>query len=443
MRLPVSDVTWTRALVLIVGVAILLRIGLVVATTHFTPWGDPSDYERHAASIALGYGYPASGIASPGTASAFRPPAYPYLLGAAYALFGVHVVVGRLLSAGLGVVVVVLLAYLGKAVWGRRVGLLAAALAAVYLPLIGLNATVLSEPLFLVLELLVALVLVKLARDPSRIGWAGLAGGLCALAALTRSVGIVLVLTCLAIVAFSKINLRRRAGSMGAAVVGLVVVLTPWTIRNARTFHAFLPIATQDGFTLAGQYNDQAGHGDRFQAVWRVPLQVPSIEADVKPLYLRRGGVNEAELDARFRQLAFSYFCRHPSQLFISTWLNSIRMLDLGLNHSFTTTVAYREMGLPTKLWRATTLSAQLIVLLCVLGLVARSAGAIGYRLGPYFLWAVPMLILAVTVPSVGGPRYRAPADPFLLLLAAAVIAGTIERIAVGHKPDRSHVRER
>jgi hypothetical protein len=38
---------------------------------------------------------------------------------------------------------------------------------------------------------------------------------------------------------------------------------------------------------------------------------------------------------------------------------------------------------------------------------------------GPFFLWLVPILMIATAVPIAGLPRYRLPADPFLLILAA------------------------
>jgi predicted membrane protein len=49
-------------------------------------------------------------------------------------------------------------------------------------------------------------------------------------------------------------------------------------------------------------------------------------------------------------------------------------------------------------------------------------AGRLRVGIGPWWLWAIPLLAVVGTVPFDGGPRYRVPLDPFLLLLAAAVI---------------------
>jgi 4-amino-4-deoxy-L-arabinose transferase-like glycosyltransferase len=422
----VSARAWRLGLATVVALAIVLRAGLIIGTPHFAPVGDAADYQRHAASIAAGLGYPPSAIASPGTPSALRPPGYPYLLGAGYATFGIHVVIGRLLNAALGVLAVVLLALLGRALWDQVVGLVAAGLAAVYPPLIALSGSLLSEPLFLVLELGVGLALVSVARDPRRVRMALVAGGLCALAALTRTLGILLLLPCAAVLARSALSWRRRLVSILAMAAAAFVVVVPWTVRNATAFHAFVPISTQDGFTLAGQYNADAGRADDFQGVWRVPLQVASLRTQLAPLYRRPGGLNEAQLDDRLRSDGFAYISRHPSELLIASALDALRMLGLGLNHAFTTTTAYVEIGLPRRLWTLTTVSAQLIAAIALLGIITRVTGLIRFRLGPWWLWAIPVLQIAATVPTDGTPRYRAPADPFLILFAAVTIVAIL-----------------
>ena len=78
----VSDAVYRRSFWAIVVVAPLARAALILATPHFIPFGDPADYERNAASIATGHGMGVTLIASPGTPSALRPPAYQFLLGA-------------------------------------------------------------------------------------------------------------------------------------------------------------------------------------------------------------------------------------------------------------------------------------------------------------------------------------------------------------------------
>ncbi len=118
----------------LVVVALIVRVGVVAATPAFTPATDAADYDRHALSIARGNGYPPTEIAGAGGASAFRPPALPYTLGALYAVTGARGerarwTAARLAEAALGAVLVGLIALLALALWGAAPAVAAAAIA--------------------------------------------------------------------------------------------------------------------------------------------------------------------------------------------------------------------------------------------------------------------------------------------------------------------------
>ncbi|HWE32343.1 MAG TPA: glycosyltransferase family 39 protein [Solirubrobacteraceae bacterium] len=425
--------SWRRWLLAITVLATVTRVAIIVATPHFVPAGDPADYQRHAVSIAAGDGYPTTEIATPGTPTAFRPPAYPYLLGGVYAVFGDHLLAGRLLGLVLGVLTVALLAYLGREIWSERVGLIAAGLAAVFLPLIALNATLLSESLLLPLELGFGLCLLRCWRDPGRFRWVVLAGALCGLSALTRSVADMWLLPALAVVAFGSASRRFKWRGALAVIGAFCVVVAPWTIRNAIDFHALVPISTEDWYSAAGQYNDLAAGTRGLPSVWRVPATVPTLAPFFDPLYRRRAGFNEVQLDGAMRHATLHYVVRHPAHVIVASALDTLRLFNLGPAHWFTTEVSYQELGLPRSLWNPTSVSAEVIALLALLVVLARAVGGrLGVwrvTLGPWWLWAVPLLTLALTVPFVGNPRKRAPLDPFLLLLASLAVEAAIEAV--------------
>jgi 4-amino-4-deoxy-L-arabinose transferase-like glycosyltransferase len=418
-----SDRRWWICFAAVLAGALAVRVALIVATPHFAPAGDPADYQRHAVSIATGHGMAVTEIAGPGTPSALRPPAYPYLLGLLYAVIGIHASAARGLDAILGALTVALLMLLVARVWDRRWALVAGAVAALYPPLIALNGSLLSESLFVPLELAIALALVSVARGRAFLRWCGVAGALCAVAALTRTVGLVWLIP--AVVVVARAGVGRRSAAVGIAVLvgAAVLVLAPWTVRNADAFHAFVPLGTEDGFTLAGQYNREAGRSGAFDAVWLDPVDVPSL----RPVFARlstqtHDRFTEVQLDSALRSSALNYFDAHPSHLLVAASLDSLRMLDLGANHGFTTTTAYEEMGLPHSLWRITSLSAQLVALIALLGLVLGLFRRIRLDAGAWWLWSLPILATAGTVVTSGSPRYRAPADPFLILLAVLAV---------------------
>jgi 4-amino-4-deoxy-L-arabinose transferase-like glycosyltransferase len=425
--------SWWRWLGGILVVALALRLTLAVASP-VTLFADAHDYERHAVSIATTGHYPPTELASPGTPSAFRPPGFPYLLGGLYAVIGIHPVAGRVLEALLGTLSVALLAGLGRILWSRRVGLIAGGLGAVFPSLIGLNASLLSESLFLPVELGFVLSLAMCRRSRDRPGWAVLTGALCGLAVLTRGVADAWVLVAISAVmlAGAGATLRLRQGL--AVLAAFLAVLSPWLIRDAVVFHRFVPVSTESGFTLAGQYNASSGADDALEAVQRLPTsQVPGLAKQVQRLLRRPGGVNEAQLDGVLRSDGLHYLGAHPVHLAVAIWLDSLRMFDLGRAHSFTTGIAYWEMNLPDWMRRPATVFAQAAgvigLLLIVAWLLSRSR--LGRRLsplaklreaialGPWWLWAIPVLTLVLTVPTVGNELKRAPLDPFLILLVA------------------------
>ena len=112
-----------------------------------------------------------------------------------------------------------------------------------------LSTEVQSEPLFLVLLLAAGWLLLAAADRPST-NLAVLAGGSLALAALTRSTALALAPLLLAPFGDRRFPMRVRTHVAGAAVTGFVLVLTPWTIRNAIAYRELLPVSDAGGYSL-------------------------------------------------------------------------------------------------------------------------------------------------------------------------------------------------
>lgn len=401
-----------RLLAGILVVAFVLRLGAVAGTWDAQPWGDPLDYHAHGIALAQAGTYPPTAFAEPGGASALRPPAYPYLLGGLYEVAGAKVNAARLVGVLLGTLSVWLVYLIGLRLWGRREGLWAAGAAAVFPPLVWLSAALLSEVLFVPLVLGVVLLLLELRERP-RAALAAAAGGLLGVAALTRSNGVLLLVAALAAV----VPLRRPRLAF-ALVAAFAIALVPWTLRNAAALDAFRPLGTQAGYTAAGQWNPEAARADDFRAAWRVPAQVPAFAG-----LFGRPGLSEAEVEAELRSRALSFAGDDPGHVVAATGLNALRIFELGPGHGFVSGIAHRETGI-AKPWRPV---VQVSVYLLVL---AAAAGAWGLRrrAGPLWVWLFPVLLLAAIVPLLGSPRYRAPVDPFLILLAAGGLVALVRR---------------
>ena len=92
-------------------------------------------------------------------------------------------------------------------------------------------------------------------------------------------------------------------------VVAALLTITPWTIRNARELHHFVPISTQFGSALAGTYNDAARGDTQNPAAWQGIRHVP----DYAYLFRRVGETNEAVLEAELRAASLHYIREHPT----------------------------------------------------------------------------------------------------------------------------------
>jgi 4-amino-4-deoxy-L-arabinose transferase-like glycosyltransferase len=401
---------------------LLLRLAFILATPHFAPNNDPADYDHIARSLASGHGYPPTLLAAPGTPSALRPPGYPLLLAAVYTLGG-HWGAGRVVNALLGALAVLLIYLIATGLWDRRHGLIAGGLAAVFPPLIALNGSLLSEPLFIVLELLFVLVVMRYQNGRRRLLYAGLIGALCGAAALTRSIGLLLPVAGIVGMAAAPDATRSQAlGSVTAMLAAMCVVIAPWAIRNADAFHgAFVPVSTQDGITAAGTYNARAATSGPLYAIWRPPYFVPGFH------HLFGDSIDEAQLDRVLRDDAVSYAAAHPGYALAALGLNTLRLAYIGPHGAAENRQWYYEMDVSRNVRPWASISGGVVIAAAVLGVVAalirararrrQAARSSGRR--RLFVWLVPFLMYVSVVPIQGAFRYRAPIDPFLVMLAA------------------------
>ena len=409
----------------VVALALAARITVIAADTGYRPQNDAYEYDYIARSIAAGDGYPQSGYLLQGGPTAIRGPAYPYLLGGVYAVSGDSRTAGRLAGAALGALAVLLIYLIAGRIWGRRTGLIAALLAAAFPPLVLISRDLLSEPLFVVLELAALLGVLEFRRSGGKLSWAAAAGGLCGAAILTRNTGVVVLLAVAVGLFLRRPAIVRSLVAPGLAVACAALVILPWTIRNAAEFGQLVPVTTSAGFGAAGTYNEQSLHAGGTHGAWRNPQTVP----DYRPLFTT-AGLDEADVDAKLRARVRHFAWQHPGYVAeVSGW-NLLRMFEVAGGSVVDANgrqVNQRGIGsaVPASERVGLALAGALAVLglLAILGSESRELPG-GGRVprvprGPLFLWLVPVLMILTAMPVAGLPRYRLPSDPFLLTLAA------------------------
>lgn len=402
--------------------AVLALLALAIALRALTAWwtfpveltGDERYYVEVAANLARGEGHlyrERSGTVP----RALRPPAHPWLLsqlldarvptpvpGAALPpLLALQV----LLSSSL----VVLAAWLGRALFDARVGLLAAGLVAIDPALIGFSHTLWSENLFAVLLLAGLAAALRAARGGAL--WLLTAGALFGLGALTREI-MLPVAAAVAVwwLAIATASERRRALLRGALLVTLALaVVAPWTLRNARVLGRVVPVSTV-GWLAAAE-------GNALEPEWRRP-NGPARKR-FKRAYLReRGELERSDLARRrtFEMIAaeqpgwLAKKLVRNTALFASPdapWLYKLRRGNYGSEAS--------PWLRPLIAW--TVLFHVALVAAAIVG----TAGADRRQL--LLLALVLGAALAVHVLANATPRYRIPWLPLLAIYAAAALA--------------------
>jgi hypothetical protein len=197
------------------------------------------------------------------------------------------------------------------------------------------------------------------------------------------------------------------------------VTIAPWTIRNAVVMDELIPVSTQAGFALSGVYNDTTRNATRYPGAFRPP----QLDPGYAPLFARRD-LDEVQLERELRKRVREYVREDPLYVLEAGGRNALRMLHLTDRLSYARLNA-GDVGLAPRWGNANVWGFYVVALLALAGAFSPAA-----RRAPLFLWLTPALLF-VTVAVVGAfIRYRAPVDPFVVLLASLAVAWLWDRVS-------------
>jgi 4-amino-4-deoxy-L-arabinose transferase-like glycosyltransferase len=393
---PARSLLGWRTIAGLFAAALVVRVVYcLVVLRDYTPISDASDYYKIAVSFSEGRGISTTfpyGYEHP---TAFRPPLFPALLGVVFAVTGPSLGVAQAVQVLLGSTVVVLLAVLAARFGGRRAGLIAGGLAAIYPPLLANDGPPLTEPL--ALTLLLAGLLALGQRK------ALIAGLLIGALVLTRPSAQLLVPV---IGLWFLIQVGWRRTVVFAVAVGIVVL--PWVARNQIEFGKPV-LVTSNGFNMNAAWSEvslaQAKPSDGVY--------------DPRFAHLRTGAAayNEAELDANLRENGLEGLKNHKSEVPGVVWRNARFLLDLHRGYE-NGAERYDGRNLTLRYWAVP--ATWVVMAAGVIGLIRlrrRRLPESGLILlcGAYFL--------LISIAAVSPPRLRAPLDVLFLLGTATLIA--------------------
>jgi 4-amino-4-deoxy-L-arabinose transferase-like glycosyltransferase len=362
--------------------------------------------------------------------TAEKPPLYPGYLAiwakAGLASYRWNVVATSVVGAG----TIALLGVLGRRVAGARVGLVAAALAAIYLDLVLLDGSLRSESLYVLLAGLALLGAYRLVERPTLLR-AALMGAPIGAAALTRSEGLLLlVLLVLPAVSLVRAPRRDRVRLLAVALAACAVLVLPWLARNWIVFDRPAAISTNEGGLLSGANCDRAYHGP-FIGTWAC-----------FPRPRREWGQNEAVISGHLRSRALDYASDHAGRVPAVAGVRLLRTWELWDPSDVVEFEAQlADRNVPASRWAQRFF--YVVALLALAGAVVLRRRGAPLRL----LAALPLLVSLVSVLSYGSTRFRAAAEVSLVLLAAVALeAGgsrLLESIRHGRARDRMRLVRR
>jgi hypothetical protein len=298
-----------RLMVAAAGLGFILRLAFGLIYWNAKPLThDEREYLALAANVAAGRGFVYDESLETGTAQRFgRAPGYPLFLaaigagGEAAAETPLRVKVAQAFVGAAGVWLIGLLAHRAG---GERAGVAAAWLAAIYPPLISMPSYVLSETLYSTVALASALVLQDAASSPMRartaVARTAAAGALSGIGALIRPA----MLVFLPLAALWLLAKRGYRDALVLAGVALLVIV-PWTVRNARVYDRFVLIASEGGVTFwTGNHPLAIGEGD---LAANLPIKLAELE-----FRHAHPGLTPEALEPLYYRDALSYIRAHP-----------------------------------------------------------------------------------------------------------------------------------
>jgi hypothetical protein len=405
---------------------------------------DQVSYDTLAQQVLAGRGFTFPDNWWPMTQAGMPTAHWSYLytlyLAAVYSIFGAHPLIARAIQAVLaGVLYPLLMWRLGRRVFGARVGVVTAALAAVYGYFVYYAGALMTETFYILaviwaLDLAIGIGSRRLVMNaPERgVRWRAvgswvLLGLAIGAAGLLRQVFLLCVPLLVAWLVWAvgrgagdaAHSARARMQSVRGLLVSAAVVavmIAPWTVHNYLVFDRFVPLNTNAGYAFF--WGNHPIHGANFVPI--LPAQVYSAlippelrdldEAALDAALLRRGAEFVAQDPGRYLLLSLSrirdYFQFWPSAE--STLLsNVVRVSSFGVSLPL---IVYGLVHMAVHIHQGPTAQASGVVLLYLF---------VGfYTLLHLLTWALI--------------RYRLPLDAVLMPFAAVAALGIWDRFVAG-----------
>ncbi len=209
--------------------------------------------------------------------SASFPPGFVFVLAAASLVGFKSFFAHRIWCCLIGAAAIAICGLVGREIAGRRVGLIAACLVAIYPNIWMSDELGLSETLTPLLVAAVLLAAYRFWKDPGwrTVAWFGASIGVAAMA--RDELSLLGLFALVPMVLWTRVEWRRRSVYVAVGTLSALVVIAPWVGYNMSRFQKPVFISTGLGVTLASANCSETYRG-AFEGYWswECALRAPS-----------------------------------------------------------------------------------------------------------------------------------------------------------------------
>lgn len=300
----------------------------------------------HDAAMRFAAGEPLFGDAF------WQPPLFPILLGCLYRVAGPSILIAKLVLAGLATLTCLLVCWIGRRVFSRRVGVAAGLILALYGPFVFFSTRLLPTGLAVFLDVMALALWLRCIERPHWRRWL-LFGLMAGVATITVPNAAVLPVIAVIGSVMSKPTTTGRPGIRGALIaccataIGVIVPIGSVTVRNYLVSGDLITISTNGGINFFIGNNP---HSDKTVAIrpgenWK-RLVRRSYREDAR---------TRAQQSAYFFWEGLSYLTDHPLGFLRGIVRKTIRLINAREIPRNVDPYVHRDHShlLSTLMWRA------------------------------------------------------------------------------------------